>query len=646
MSDFFLRLVQRTAKFDRKRFGEDIKFLHNQTAAHNHSAQQTNYTNTQYKQINTIQQPAGLDFFGYNEKRTATQQTQNESGSASVHTKHQQQALSEFESGLISDESESISSSDVDESDSKPNLDSDADLNSSRAPRLFSIPLQSNNSTPHKSFSSTSISHNSTLMNHIESIKQLKKIHQIHTSGSDIPAPIQSFENLISQYKVDSYLIENLMKPVPEGCGFNSPTPIQMQAIPILLKNREILACALTGSGKSAAFIVPILATLKKPSSIGYRAIVLSPTRELAEQIYRQFIRISAGKHWQIQVLTKTNANNEAKNLKKRDVLITTPMRLVQLIEKKEMDLSSVQYLIMDEADRLFELGFLEQVDSIMNALTHKSLKRALFSATMPQGVETLARTILNDPIRVTIGARNSAQGSVKQSLQFVGTEEGKLLAFRSLIQSGLTVPMLIFVQSKNRAQQLHNELMYDNLKLDSIHSDKSQNERNEIIRKFRCGEIWILICTDLMARGIDFKGVNCVLNYDFPQSTTSYIHRIGRTGRGGRSGEAITYFTEIDKPLLRSIALVIQHSGGSVASWMLNLDKLGQHKAKHIAQFAPARKPISSVVAQKQKEFKEEKRQKAIKRKEKTKPSSSTTTRNRTHNLDTNKRAKINSSK
>lgn len=208
----------------------------------------------------------------------------------------------------------------------------------------------------------------------------------------------------------------------------------------------------------------------------------------------------------------------------------------------------SVEFLILDEADRLFELGFLDQVDTVMSACTNPKLKRALFSATMMQGVETLARTVLRDPIRLNIGARNSATTSIKQELLFCSTEEGKLLAFRQMIQSGLSIPVLIFVQSKDRAQQLYNELVYENLNVDVIHAERSQHQREECIKKFRSGAVWVLICTDLMARGIDFKGVNTVINYDFPQSTVSYIHRIGRTGRAGRQGHAITFFTEADK--------------------------------------------------------------------------------------------------
>lgn len=236
----------------------------------------------------------------------------------------------------------------------------------------------------------------------------------------------------------------------------------------------------------------------------------------------------------------------------------------------------SVEYLILDEADRLFELGFLDQVDKVLSACSHPQLKRALFSATMEQGVETLARTVLRDPVRMVVGARNSATASIQQELLFVSNEEGKLIAMRQMLQSGLPLPALVFVQSKERAQQLYQELVYESVAVDVIHADRTQHQRMEAIRKFRAGKVWFLICTDLMARGIDFKGVSTVINYDFPVSSVSYIHRIGRTGRAGRQGRAITFFTEIDKPLLPSIAKLVKQSGSDVPEWMLKMHKIG----------------------------------------------------------------------
>jgi ATP-dependent RNA helicase DDX52/ROK1 len=577
MAEQFLRLVNQTAKFQpQHRALLQNKFRSNKN---NQTAPAKNNANSR----------TSIDFFGYNKQLSLDDKD-------AAQDQHEEQYSSE---ASLSEEEEqkeeTILADKFDES------------SSDAAPTLFknsSIKKARNNN-----LSTAADAPAKGKVDRFHAMKEFKKEYSIHTSGSDVPAPVQSFEELIKIYKVPEYIINNLTAAIPEGCGYTEPTAIQMQAIPILLKNRELMACAQTGSGKTAAFVIPILTALQQPAAEGYRAIVLSPTRELAQQIYREFLRVSAGRNWHIQVLTKLNANNEATNIKKRDILITTPARLAQLVKEKDMDLSAVEYLIMDEADRLFDLGFLEQVDAVMAVLTNKSIKRALFSATMSQGVESLARTILHDPIRITVGHRNSAVSNIEQSLHYVGTEPGKLLALRSLIQHGLSLPMLIFVQSKERAVELYSELIYDNIHVDAIHSDKSQVERDEIMRNFRSGAVWVLICTDLLARGIDFKGVNCVLNYDFPQSTASYIHRIGRTGRAGRKGTAITYFTQGDKPLLRSIATIIKHSGGQVAEWMLALDKIGSHHAKQLAQHAPPRQPINENVANLHKQQKEKKR-------------------------------------
>ena len=198
-------------------------------------------------------------------------------------------------------------------------------------------------------------------------------------------------------------------------------------------------------------------------------------------------------------------------------------------------------------------------------------LQRALFSATIGPFVQELAASFLNNPVEVNIGVVNAGATSIDQRLVFVGREDGKLLAIRQLIQRGeLKPPVLLFLQNKERAKELFRELVYEGINIDVIHGDRSQQQREHVIRKFRLGETWVLICTDLMARGIDFKGVKMVINYDLPQSGVAYIHRIGRTGRAGRQGEAITLFTEKDIPNMRSIANVMKLSGCKVPDWLL----------------------------------------------------------------------------
>ncbi|GKE59675.1 DEAD-box ATP-dependent RNA helicase 57, partial [Tanacetum coccineum] len=186
-----------------------------------------------------------------------------------------------------------------------------------------------------------------------------------------------------------------------------------------------------------------------------------------------------------------------------------------------------VEYLVLDESDKLFELGLLEPVDAIVKACTNPSIIRSLFSATLPDTVEELARTIMHDAVRVIIGRKNSASETVKQRLVYVGSEEGKLMALRQTFEEGWNPPVLLFVQNKGRAKDLYNQLKFEDIRVDVIHSDLQQSERENAIDNFRAGKTWVLIATDVIARGMDFKGVNCVINYDFPDSSSAYIHRI-----------------------------------------------------------------------------------------------------------------------
>jgi ATP-dependent RNA helicase DDX52/ROK1 len=216
-------------------------------------------------------------------------------------------------------------------------------------------------------------------------VRNFRKQHGIHVQGSDIPAPISDFLQLETRFNIPNYMVKNLTGPAPSCCGYTEPTPIQMQAIPIMIQGRDLMACAPTGSGKTIAFAIPILAALKGPGKVGLRAVVLSPTRELASQIHRHFETLGNGRKFKIFLLTKANANENTfgKEVLRRDVLVATPLMLVHLVQKGHVDLSHVEHLVMDEADRLFQEGFLEQVDEIFAACTHAQLRRTMFSATM-----------------------------------------------------------------------------------------------------------------------------------------------------------------------------------------------------------------------------------------------------------------------
>ena len=218
-----------------------------------------------------------------------------------------------------------------------------------------------------------------------------------------------------------------------------------------------------------------------------------------------------------------------------------------------------------------------------MHSRTHPNIVRSLFSATLPESVEILARSVLRDPLRITVGERNISATSVHQKLLFVGRENGKLLAIRQLIRDGLRPPVLVFVNTKEKAKQVHRQLMFEGVHVDSLHASQSHAAREKAVEKFREGSTWVLIATDLVARGLDFAGVETVINLDFPNSTIDYVHRVGRTGRAGSQGNAVTFFTEDDVDKLRGVANVIKAAGGEVEPWMLKLRKVRNRHRKRM---------------------------------------------------------------
>ncbi|KAJ3193598.1 RNA-dependent ATPase rok1 [Irineochytrium annulatum] len=423
-----------------------------------------------------------------------------------------------------------------------------------------------------------------------EEVAAFRKAKRIGVQGTDVPHPSTTFSALFDRFRFPEYIRENI-----EGRGYPSPTPVQMQTIPIALHDREVMAIAPTGSGKTMAFTLPILYDLKDPAKgQPARALIISPTRELAVQIYREISDLLKGKGFKICVLSKSHLAGPASGVVNYDIIITTPLRLVHSLSS--ISLTNVRHLILDEADKLLELGFLEQMDDIFAACTNEGLKKSLFSATMPSSIETLARTFMKDPIRVIIGQANSATDTITQKLTFVGEESGKLIEVRQMIRNGLKPPVLVFVQSIDRAKELFHELIYDGIHVDVMHSERSKPQRDKTMDAFRSGKTWVLIATDLMARGIDFKGVALVINYDFPQSVQSYIHRIGRTGRAGRPGSAVTFFTKSDAPYLKIVVNVMRQSGCEVPEWMLNVANPSKNLRKQLKNKAIDRDRIDTT--------------------------------------------------
>ncbi|KFZ54321.1 putative ATP-dependent RNA helicase DDX52, partial [Podiceps cristatus] len=432
-----------------------------------------------------------------------------------------------------------------------------------------------------------------------EKINRFRNKHKINIQGTDLPDPVATFDQLQKEYKIHPKILENI-----QAAGFQVPTPIQMQAIPVMLHGRELLASAPTGSGKTLAFCIPLLAHLKQPRNKGFRALIISPTRELASQTHRELVRLAEGTGFRVHMIHKAAEAAKKfgpKSSKKFDILVTTPNRLIYLLKQDPpaIDLTSVEWLVVDESDKLFEdgkSGFRDQLASIFLACTSHVVRRALFSATFAHDVEEWCKLNLDSVVLVSVGARNSAAETVEQELLFVGSENGKLTAMRELVKKGFAPPVLVFVQSIERAKELFHELIYEGINVDVIHADKTQQQRDNVVRSFRAGKIWVLICSALLARGIDFKGVNMVINYDLPTSAVEYIHRIGRTGRAGHTGKAVTFFTEDDKPLLRSIASVIQRAGCPVPDYIKHLPKLQSKQKKKFIKKPLTRESICTT--------------------------------------------------
>ena len=488
---------------------------------------------------------------------------------------------------------------------------------------------------------------------HNEQISAFRRSMSIKLANKyGVPDPIVSFKELLCPgwWANDPSSFINAYRNISqniEGGKWKEPTSIQMQAIPAILERKDVIGCAPTGSGKSGAFIVPalLLSCASDPVFYGVpipiknakkkskttdlhsqqgqvRALFLAPSRELAAQLHREVERIGAGKQGGLNslLLERSNAQNvisgSAGGKRGLDVLVTTPLRLVDAIEKG-MTLNGVRFIVLDEADRLLDATdqkfqnvkddekskvgdaqdpspslqsgssktktFLAQMDVIFNALP-TTTTRALFSATITPSVRELSESILRNPVDITIvsGKTGGANTDIEQELTFVGREEGKLLAIRQLVIRGqLKPPVIIFVQSQERAQALFAELLYDGIHVDVIHAGRSRSARDNAVTKFRKGETWVLICTDVVSRGVDFRAVNMVINYDLPTSGITYVHRIGRTGRAGRKGKAITLFTESDFENLRTIANVMKQSGCVVPEWMLTLKQTRTKKGE-----------------------------------------------------------------
>ncbi len=346
------------------------------------------------------------------------------------------------------------------------------------------------------------------------------------------------------------------MRAVAEK-GYTTPTPIQEQAIPPALEGRDLLGCAQTGTGKTAAFTLPILQLLTEETRRGKRPIrglVLTPTRELAIQIdecCRDYARHTDLRHAVIYGGVSQHPQTEALR-HGVDLLIATPGRLLDLIGQGYISLADIRFFVLDEADRMLDMGFIHDIKRILPLLP-KQRQTLFFSATMPPSIATLASSILDNPVRITVTPESSVVDTIRQSLHFVEKAAKKDLLIRLLRERG-EGSVLVFSRTKHGADRIARILTRAGIEARAIHGDKSQGARERAMNDFRSGACRVLIATDIAARGIDISELPLVINYDLPEVPETYVHRIGRTGRAGCEGMAVSFCSEDERPLLKDI--------------------------------------------------------------------------------------------
>jgi len=347
------------------------------------------------------------------------------------------------------------------------------------------------------------------------------------------------------------------------AAGFVEPKPIQTKTIPSQLEGRDILGIAQTGSGKTAAFALPILSkiialgTKRRPKTA--RALILAPTRELAVQIEETIRKLSKGAHVSTAlVLGGVSRHSQVKKIAPGvDVLVATPGRLTDLVRERDLVLSDTTWLILDEADRMLDMGFINDVRRIAKA-THPARQTALFSATMPDEIATLARDLLRDPLRIDVAPQGTPAAEIKQSVVLARTKQKRAILSTMLADPAMQ-SVLIFARTKHGADRVTRDLERDGFPASVIHGNKSQNARQNALNGFRDGKVRILVATDIAARGIDVPGISHVVNFDLPDEAESYVHRIGRTGRNGADGTAITLVDPSENSKLRSVEKIIR---------------------------------------------------------------------------------------
>lgn len=342
--------------------------------------------------------------------------------------------------------------------------------------------------------------------------------------------------------------------------GFTEPTPIQEQAIPHVLNQRDVIGCAQTGTGKTAAFALPIIQNLGIKSHTRHtRVLVLSPTRELAAQIgenFGSYARHTPLKH--TVIFGGVGQHPQVKAIQRGvDILIATPGRLLDLMNQGIVRLDRIEIFVLDEADRMLDMGFIHDIKRVIKRLPKKR-QTLLFSATMPQAIQDLSQTLLVNPVYIEVNPQSSTVEKIDQSI-FLVERNNKRNLLKHLLQDPALERVLVFMRTKHRANNLAKQLSRGSMKAEAIHGNKSQTARTRALKNFRDGRTRVLVATDIAARGLDIDGVSHVINFDLPNIPESYVHRIGRTARAGADGIAYSFVDAEERKYLMDIEKVIE---------------------------------------------------------------------------------------
>jgi len=357
-----------------------------------------------------------------------------------------------------------------------------------------------------------------------------------------------------------------IIKPILDALekeGYVEPTPIQEKTIPLLLNNKDIIGIAQTGTGKTAAFVVPILQKLHEKSGKSRatipKALILAPTRELAAQISESFKTYGAFLNLKHTVVYGgVGINPQIRELQHGiDILIATPGRLLDLMNQGKVNLKGIEFFVLDEADRMLDMGFLKDIKKIASGLP-KEKQSSFFSATMPHEIAELTRKFLDNPVRVEVSLPNKPIEKIEQCVFFIDSEN-KIELLLDLIDQQKMSCVLVFVKTKHRADKVARMLYQNKISADAIHGNKSQPQRMRALDDFKSGKIRVLVATDIAARGLDVENISHVINYDLPNEPENYIHRIGRTARAGTDGIAYSFCSAEEREYLNQIERIIK---------------------------------------------------------------------------------------